>query len=204
MLDTTPDGQITAKRIADTAARRSMTQDSGEKRWYTPAVLIDRVRAVLGSIELDPASDADANARIQAERYYTIEHDGLALAWSAQDVVFNPPYGKDEATHESNQGRWSAKLLEAYEQRQVDAAILLVNASVCNHWFTPLKEYPRCEPDGRVSFQGPGDTKSPTQSSALIYFGRDVERFAEVFGGHRPHHDPRRMVGSPAARREVA
>ncbi len=63
--------------------------------WYTPARYIEAARAVMGGIDLDPASCSDANAIVKAVLYYSIDDDGLAQAWYGR-VWLNPPYGKNQ------------------------------------------------------------------------------------------------------------
>jgi hypothetical protein len=73
---------------------------------YTPADIASRARAVMNGIELDPASDRDANKIIQAERYYTAleligdgkaaRYDGLAHSWRARSLWLNPPFSIDK------------------------------------------------------------------------------------------------------------
>jgi hypothetical protein len=64
---------------------------SGSVEWYTPAVYADVARNVLGGIDLDPASCAEANRTIKADIYYTLGegtgceatyYDGSARIWS--------------------------------------------------------------------------------------------------------------------------
>lgn len=45
--------------------------------WLTPLSIIDRVKTVLGPIDLDPASDAYANKRVGANRFFTEQDNGL-------------------------------------------------------------------------------------------------------------------------------
>ena len=49
------------------------------------------VKYVLGGIDLDPASDAQINAQVGAERIYDLESDGYAQKWQAQTLFLNPP-----------------------------------------------------------------------------------------------------------------
>ena len=52
-------------------------RNTGEVEWYTPVDILDRVRKVLGGIDLDPASCEDANVYVEGATYYSIEEDGL-------------------------------------------------------------------------------------------------------------------------------
>ena len=62
--------------------------------WYTPLPIVEMARAVLGGIiNLDPASDAFGNSRVEANMYFTEEHDGLQHPWYGQ-IFCNPPGGK--------------------------------------------------------------------------------------------------------------
>lgn len=77
---------------------------------YTPADIAERARYVFGgSIDLDPASDFEANKTIKAARYYAdiyndIETDrdplmsacnGLMQSWSSSALWLNPPFTVD-------------------------------------------------------------------------------------------------------------
>lgn len=62
--------------------------------WFTPPETIGLVRAVLGEIDLDPATNLTAQAWIQAKDYFTKEQDGLSSDWGGR-VWLNPyEYGK--------------------------------------------------------------------------------------------------------------
>jgi hypothetical protein len=89
---------------------------SESAEWYTPARYIAAVREVLGDIELDPASCADANETVKAKRYFTIEDDGLRQPWAAATLFLNPPYGWHEGKQGgvSNQKIWSEKMMAEF------------------------------------------------------------------------------------------
>jgi len=154
---------------------------STNNEWYTPGVFLEAVRQVLGQIDLDPASCAFANQVVQATRYYTQEDDGLHQPWFGK-VWMNPPYGREEGERDSNQARWTRRLLDAYHAGDVTEAIMLVNAVPGNRWFVPLKDYPICFPDGRIRFYNEAtEAGQPTHSNAFVYLGPNIATFDRVF-----------------------
>jgi hypothetical protein len=63
--------------------------------WGTPSDIIERARRVLGNIELDPASSAEFNRTVRAERFLTKEDNALLCDWGSPRTIFlNPPGGK--------------------------------------------------------------------------------------------------------------
>ena len=58
-----------------------LTRATGNFEWYTPPEIIEAARRVLGTIDLDPASCAEAQEWIQARRWFGIEQDGLLQKW---------------------------------------------------------------------------------------------------------------------------
>jgi len=165
-------------------ATHQLLTSSESNEWYTPAEYVDAARAVMGGIDLDPASNALANRTIQAARFYALADDGYAQPWGTVQhparIWLNPPYGKEGG--ESNAARWVRRLLAVYELGHVAEAVLLVNASTGDGWFAPLKQFPICFPDNRIRFYNVnGEASQPTHSNALIYLGPNVARFVEVF-----------------------
>jgi hypothetical protein len=95
---------------------------SEHNEWYTPENYIKAAKALLGRIELDPASCEMANTKhIKADKFFTIEDDGLKKRWSGK-VWLNPPYGDVGP-------KFAAQLIQEYGAGHVTEAILLVNAS---------------------------------------------------------------------------
>jgi ParB family chromosome partitioning protein len=158
---------------------RDVLHSSESNEWYTPAQYIRPVRRLLGTIDLDPASCAEANAVVQATHFYTVEDDGLVQPWYGR-VWLNPPYGK--TGNKSNQEIWSQRLMTEYEAGNVQEAVLLVNAATDTIWFQKVWRYPICFVAGRIRFwRVEGVADSPTHGSALVYLGGKIERFGELF-----------------------
>jgi DNA N-6-adenine-methyltransferase Dam len=154
------------------------TVASGDYEWYTPPTILDLVRQVLGTIDVDPASCAAAQALVQARTYYTVEDDGLRQPWPGT-VFCNPPYKMPEVA------RFCGKLVEELDADRTTEAILLVNAMTETDWFQTIAGWADaiCLPDGKIHFAHAtrhGD--SPCTGSAVLYFGPDVAGFSLIFG----------------------
>jgi phage N-6-adenine-methyltransferase len=166
-----------AVREIKPALQPLMTSNSYE--WYTPADIIARARQCFegGTIDLDPCSSAEANAVVGAERYFTLQDDGLAQDWGGNPAVWmNPPYGDSIE-------RWVDKLLTCVEDYEVHQALALLPARTDTGWFRALRDYPRCFINGRLKFGGPGaNGNSATFPSVIVALGDiDIDDFAEAF-----------------------
>jgi ParB family chromosome partitioning protein len=158
------------------------TRSSETYEWFTPDRFLVAVREVLGAIDLDPASCAEANREVRAAHIYTLEDDGLLQSWLGR-VFCNPPYGWDDH-HVSRQEVWSKKFAAEYASGNVSEGILLVNAQTGEQWFQHLWRYPICFTDHRIRFKQPeGAPKKdgPTHGSVFVYFGSHDDTFTRVF-----------------------
>jgi len=143
---------------------------SESPEWYTPPSIVERVVATMGEVDLDPSWHAESP--VQAATAYTADDDGLAQRWAGR-VYLNPPYGREIDA-------WVAKLVQEYDAGTVSEAIALVPARVDTEWFRRLDRFPRCFVYGRLTF---ANASNPAPfPSAVVYLGRNVARFAEVFG----------------------
>ena len=104
-------------------------QRNNTEEWYTPTDVIDRVRAVLGDIDLDPASNPVANEVVKARRIYTKDDDGLAQDWHGK-VFLNPPFGSETMS------RFVEKLISEYQSGNVPEAIMLTDSLSLPNWFS--------------------------------------------------------------------
>lgn len=145
---------------------------SNTPEWYTPAHIIALARQVLGEIDLDPASCDEAQKTVQATRYYTQNDNGLLQPWSGR-IWMNPPYGRNIID------KWTERLLWYIQIGTVSSALALLPARTETAWFQPLHAYARCWVRGRLQFVG-AENGAPFPS-VVVYFGKDVGMFADVF-----------------------
>lgn len=182
----------TARKTADKAVKKAEkvaagntsadhvrgTFGTGENEWYTPDEHMELARRVLGHIDLDPASSEIANQRVKAERFFTIDDDGLIQHWHGR-VWMNPPYAQPAIA------RFAEKLVTEWKAGRIEAAIALTHNYTDTAWFQLMAHSASalCFTRGRVRFVSPiGELAAPTQGQTFHYFGSDVDLFLEVFG----------------------
>jgi len=152
--------------------------------WHTPSKYVEAARAVMGSIDLDPFSSAQANGTVKAERYFTVEDDALTAEWAGcpnQTVFMNPPYGK-LATDAVN------RFIDQYQAKSFTQAIVLMNSSTDTKWCQALLNACSafCLTDHRIAFDDAGGKAKSgnTKGQIFFYFGRNTSRFITEFGKH--------------------
>jgi phage N-6-adenine-methyltransferase len=153
------------------------TGGTGENEWLTPAKYIEAARDVLGEIDLDPASNEQAQETVRAGTYFDKAQDGLRQQWHGQ-VWLNPPYAKLLIA------QFVSKLRAERQAGRVTAAIMLTHNYTDTTWFQEAVAVADaiCFPRGRVKFYQPnGKIAKPTQGQAFFYFGSDVTAFAQRF-----------------------
>lgn len=188
-------GQIVKAAVNDriaTDARRNAglvaMKSSSSHDWGTPEPILERVRLVHGgALDLDPCTSPWHQRRVQAERYFTIEDDGLAQEWRGARAFVNPPFGDRHRA-------FAAKLLNEYETGRLGAAIFLTqpSATAGSAWFWPFWEHVVCFCHRRVEFVHPDGRKGGgPDGTILVYVGPDRDRFAEIFGALGEIYDRR-------------
>jgi phage N-6-adenine-methyltransferase len=155
---------------------RALLAQSDQNDWRTPRKFLEAAHAVMGGIDLDPASSAEANQTVEATTFYTEADDGLTQPWNGR-VWLNPPYGGKARL-------FIGRLIQEYNDGNVTAACALVNSHPTEtQWFQALFDYPICFIRGRIDFGGPSRavSTSSTHGSAVCFLGKDTETFARVF-----------------------
>ena len=142
----------------------------------TPAWIIEHVRAMVGSIELDPCANPWSNEIVQPE-YGISKHDGMdgLFRWSeiaTRNVWLNPPY--------SNPKPWAQRAVEAADDGLEVFALMKLDPST--EWSRILRERPRavCDFHKRIRFEG-GKYAAGAMASTLIYFGPRPFLFCHEF-----------------------
>lgn len=187
VIDTAPMGIITAAHVQKTvddfiapqqAAAPHVTFNSGNNEWYTPPEYIDAARAVMGDIDLDPASSVIANKTVGADVFYTEADNGLSRSWSGR-VWMNPPYASELI------GKFCEKLVAHYTEGRVSQAVVLVNNATETAWFNQLIFVADAVifTRGRVKFLDMDGNRAgaPLQGQAIIYMGENTDDFLSEF-----------------------
>ena len=154
-----------------------VSHNAGDNEWYTPSEYIEAAIAVMGGIDLDPASSAEANKIVKAKRFYSAEDDGLSKRWKGR-VWMNPPYASDLI------GKFAGKLCESVKSGAVTEAIVLVNNATETKWFQELFTSAGAVmfPAGRVKFwHNERDNAAPLQGQAVLSFGSEPDVFFDQF-----------------------
>lgn len=153
------------------------TFGTGENEWYTPVEYIDAARAVLGQIDLDPASSRQAQSQIKALSFFTASDSGLDKDWHG-NVWLNPPFAQPLIAD------FVSKMVSEFGAGRVTAAVMLTHNYTDTAWFHEAVSEASaiCFTRGRVKFYDvTGAVAAPTQGQAFFYFGHDIASFAKVF-----------------------
>ena len=154
-----------------------VSNNSGNNEWYTPKKYVDAARRVLGGIDLDPASCAYANKTVQAERFYSVEDDGLTKEWRGR-VWMNPPYNAESVV------KFTEKFVNEYEAGHINEGIVLVNNATETSWFVNMVNVAAAIvfPRGRIRYESSTrESLAPLQGQAFLYFGENIDKFFEAF-----------------------
>tara|TARA_R100001594_G_scaffold46062_1_gene79042 strand:- start:8 stop:961 length:954 start_codon:yes stop_codon:yes gene_type:complete len=144
--------------------------------WITPACIVRAAKAVMGTIDLDPASDTQANETVGAKRFYTAREDGLEHAWCGSVFLHAPPT------------RWDAfidKLLDEMNLGNCEEAIIVCPAATSEVWWQRLRwEASVWYSEPRIAMMSSNTGKpahNPMTDFCVMYTGHKHEKFLEVF-----------------------
>jgi len=166
-----------------TAGRSNTNQLSTE--WCTPPKYVEAITEFFdGCVELDPCSNyfSIIPAKI---KYCLPANDGLKKSWNYKTIFVNPPYGRNKENKTTIKD-WIKKCLEAYINNKSEVIALIPVATNTSHWKEYI--YPFCTCvcflfDTRLKFMinGSLDNKGAPMSCALIYWGKNKEKFKSIF-----------------------
>lgn len=166
------------EKAAEILNRPHVSNNSGNNEWYTPAEFCESAQAVMGGIDLDPASCKIANKQVRAKKFLTAEQDSLKKQWSGR-VWLNPPYGQPLIAD------FAKKFVEEWKADRITQAIVLVNNATETAWFQLLASEANamCFKSGRIKFLDSTGTpaNTPLQGQVFLYFGPDVPDFVSEF-----------------------
>lgn len=154
-----------------------VSNNSGENEWYTPKIYIEAARAVMGGIDLDPATSEVANRTVKASTYFTAQDDGLSREWPIGRIWMNPPYSQPLM------GQFAEKMAQEIERGS--ESVVLVNNATETVWFQRMASVCTaiCFPRGRIRYLTPDGepANSPLQGQAIIYSGPNADKFDDEF-----------------------
>jgi hypothetical protein len=176
---------------------------------YTPKPIIILAKELMGSIFLDPTSDAEANEIVQAKCFLTKECDSFTKSWISTTVFCNPP-GRTKNSPRSQPGinEWFTKMYhEHYIGNFIEGIFLGYSLELLSKSGDIALKFPICVPQpnrlgvttgmGRIKFDAVDDSggrvtqKQPTHGNIIVYFppknnglmSEDkIEMFKKIFG----------------------
>lgn len=164
------------------------TVNAASHHWGTPLVYVEAVKKVFGGrIALDPCSNEYSVVRARTE-YSLPDVDGLTASWNFPKIYVNPPYGADRARGTTIRD-WLQRCAESHQAHGSEVIALVPVATNTSHW----KKYVWNKAsavaflyDTRLKFlvNGKSGGKGAPMSCAMIYWGRAVAKFLEVFSQH--------------------
>ena len=150
-----------------------VANNSHDDEWYTPPEFIESARLVMGSIDLDPASNEHANKTVKASNIFTEQDNGIQHSWYG-NVWLNPPYS----------GTLVGLFADKVAKREFNQAVVLVNNATETKWFRTLvdKADAIVFKTGRIRFlKHDGERNTPLQGQAFIYYGDRADAFLDEF-----------------------
>ena len=168
------------------SALKALTATTGNKTdcWNTPPEFVGDVLRYFGTLDLDPCCNDEDNPNVPARKVYTEKTNGLAHEWIADSVFMNHPY--------SNSKEWVPYAVSQYELGHAKEMILLIKLDVSTKWWRSVSQYSWIAINKRLKF-GDGKGAAPFQS-AIIYLGKNLDRFNEVFGKYGTLYVPHKKV----------
>ncbi len=161
------------------------TMNTSSQEWGTPEKYVQAVRDFFGKkVDLDPCSNQYSIVHAEVE-YCLPMQDGLKASWNFPTIFVNPPYGIDKERGTSIK-KWLGRCALARQEHDSEVLALVPVATNTAHW----KNYVFGQAtavcflhDTRLKFlvNGQDGGKGAPMSCAMIYWGRNFEKFLSVF-----------------------
>lgn len=161
------------------------TVNSQSQSWGTPKKYVDAVKEFFdGVISLDPCSNEHSIVNAQVE-FMLSNHDGLHEEWNYPTIYMNPPYGADRERGTTIK-HWLAKCAMSYKKYDTEILALVPVATNTSHWKCSVFGVAKAICflyDTRLKFleNGNGGGKGAPMACAMIYWGKNYEKFHEKF-----------------------
>jgi hypothetical protein len=169
----------------DSRMSAGRTLNTLSQEWGTPEKYVNAVRDFFGgNIDLDPCSNKHSIVNARTE-YRLPKHDGLRETWNFPSIYVNPPYGIDKE-HGTSIKKWLCRCAVAYKEHKSEVLALVPVATNTGHWKNHVFGVATgvCFLyDTRLKFlvNGQNGGKGAPMSCAMIYWGKDFERFHASF-----------------------
>ncbi len=156
--------------------------------WGTPEKYVTAVKLVFGGeIDLDPCTNEHSLVGARAE-YCLPGRNGLKESWNFRRIFVNPPYGIDQERGTSIK-HWLYRCALANRHHGSEVIALVPVATNTGHWKNYV--FSRAAAvcflyDTRLRFlvRGRDEGKGAPMSCAMVYWGRNFDRFFDVFMHH--------------------
>jgi hypothetical protein len=178
------------------AGRQSV---SDNKNWGTPQKYVDAVKQIFcGKISLDPCSNKHSIVKAELE-YILPKKDGLKESWEFPTIYVNPPYGNDK-NNGTTIKHWLIKCAHAHATYGSEVLALVPVAVNTTHWkhcvFTKATAICFLY-DTRLRFLENGEDvgKGAPMACAMVYWGKDYQKFYDTFIEYGAVVDIRNLIG---------
>lgn len=165
------------------SAGRSVNSQS--QSWGTPPKYVKAIKKNFGDkISLDPCSNKYSIVNAETE-FMLPETDGLKQEWDYPTIYINPPYGADRKRGTTIKN-WLAKCALSHNKYNSEILALVPVATNTGHWKQSIFGQARAICflyDTRLKFlvNGLDVGKGAPMACAMVYWGRDYEKFYKIF-----------------------
>ena len=179
--------------------------ESLSQHWCTPPKYVNAIHEFFGgSIDLDPCSNRHSIVNATVE-YSLPEVDGLLESWDYSTVYINPPYGRDRGRRTTIYD-WLHKAAETYSEHGAEILALVPVATNTRHWKSCVFGVATAIAflyDTRLKFlvDGQPGGKGAPMACAMVYWGRQYDRFEWIFSAYGAVCDIRHLIGKPIGER---